>query len=348
MAGAVTIYDVAARAGVSIKSVSRVLNGEANVSPTLKTKVEEAVRALGYRRSLSARALAGARSTLIAALADAELTIEHWKSGRGNDYLSRLELGALIECRKSDFHLMVELVDHGSAGLVRELSALLDSIRPHGVLLTPPNSDHETVLDVLDAAGVPYARIGPERHPGRGFSVSMDDRAAAHELTRHLLNLGHRRIALVAGPDAYFASREREAGFRQALDEAGVGGPVVRAQGDFTFASGLAAVETLLAAGPSAVVAGNDDMALGVLQGSAARGLAIPRDLAVVGFDDTPSALFSTPALTTIRQPVSEMAAAAVRLLIQPPETGVETPAGARLVLPHELIVRESTCPPRA
>lgn len=343
MAGA-TIYDVAARAGVSIKTVSRVVNREANVSPAMREKVEEAVVALGYRRSLSARALAGSNSTIIAALVDAGLTIEHWKSGRGNDYLSRLELGALMECRRAEYHLMVELVDHGSANLERDMLALLGSIRPAGVLLTPPNSDHSLVLDILDAAGVAYARISPEKDPGRGVSVRMDERQAAFDMTRHLIGLGHRRIAHISGPAAYAASGLRRAGYEQALKQAGiVQHPSLMIEGDFTFASGIAGIDRLLSGErPTAIFAANDDMALGVLQGAAAAGLSVPLDLSVAGFDDTPSALFSTPPLTTIRQPVAEMAAEATRRLV-PATDRHEQDDEDVVTVPYELVVRGST-----
>lgn len=346
MTGA-TIYDVAARAGVSIKTVSRVVNGEANVSPALRTRVREAVDALGYRRSLSARALAGSASTIIAALVDAELTIEHWKSGRGNDYLSRLELGALMECRAAEYHLMVELVDHGATTLERDLHALLGSIRPAGVLLTPSNSDHLLVLDTLDKAGVPYARISPERDLDRGISVRMDERQAAADMTRHLLDLGHRRIAHIAGPDAYAASRMRRDGYEQALREADIA--IERdliVSGDFTFAAGIAGLEQLLRGDrPTAVFAANDDMALGVLQGAAIAGLSVPLDLSVAGFDDTPSALFSTPALTTIRQPVAEMAAEATRRLIPALRSRMADDDSMIVTTPYSLVIRASTGP---
>lgn len=348
MAGA-TIYDVAARAGVSIKTVSRVVNREANVSPALRQKVEAAVAALGYRRSLSARALAGSNSTIIAALVDAELTIEHWKSGRGNDYLSRLELGALMECRRAEYHLMVELVDHSSDTLERDMLALLGSIRPAGVLLTPPNSDHPLVLDILDAAGVAYARISPEKDLARGVSVKMDERQAAMDMTGHLIGLGHRRIAHVSGPRAYAASALRREGYEAALTRAGITpSPDLVVEGDFTFASGIAGIEALLKdARPTAVFAANDDMALGVLQGAAAAGLAVPSDLSVAGFDDTPSALFGTPPLTTIRQPVAEMAAAATRRLVPGGRGAADRDAPGVVTVPYEVLVRSSTCPPR-
>ncbi|WP_309092016.1 LacI family DNA-binding transcriptional regulator [Phenylobacterium sp.] len=349
MAG-VTIYEVAARAGVSIKSVSRVLNGEANVSEALRKKVEAAVAELGYRRSLSARSLAGSASSIIAALVDAKLTIEHWRSGRGNDYLSRLELGLLMECRQADHHLMVELVDYDAPTLRQDLSSLLSAIRPQGVVLTPPNSDNDVVLEVLEAMAVPYARIGPETAPDRGIRIRMDDAGAAEEITDHLLNLGHVDIAHVSGPAAYSASRLRRIGFETALRRRGL---TFRqewmAEGQFTFASGLEAAERLLAGAqrPTAIFAANDDMALGVLQAAAAAGLKVPHDLSVAGFDDTPSALFSTPALTTIRHPVAEMAAAAAQRLI--PQLRARMDGQAHLgeaTVPHALVVRGSTAPP--
>ena len=344
MAG-VTIYDVAACAGVSIKSVSRVLNGEANVSPRLKDKVDAAVRQLGYRRSLSARSLAGSSSSIIAVLVDAELTIEHWRSGRGNDYLSRLELGLLMECRQADYYLMVELIDHGAPTLRRDLTALLGAIRPEGVVLTPPNSDHPGVLDILEEAGTAYARIGAEADLERGVTVRMDERQAAYDITEHLLDLGHVRLAHVSGPVAYPASRARREGFQAALRARGLT-PQDEwlVEGDFTFQSGLRAAEKLLMTQtrPTAVFASNDDIALGVLQAATAAGLNVPRDLSVAGFDDTPSALFSTPPLTTIRQPVAEMAAIAAHSLI-PVLRGSGKTAGEMSTVPYVLVVRGST-----
>jgi LacI family transcriptional regulator len=344
MAGT-TIYDVAAHAGVSIKTVSRVVNGEVNVSPALRAKVQAAVEALGYRRSLSARALAGSASSIIIALVDAELTIEHWQSGRGNDYLSRLELGALMECRQADYHLMVELVDHSSPTLQRDLLALLGSIRPEGVLLTPPNSDHPMVLDTLDAAGVAYARISPERELHRGISVRMDERQAAADMTRHLIALGHRSIAHIAGPPAYAASRLRRQGYELALAEAGIAiSPALIVDGDFTFASGVTGAEALLSTQPlTAIFSANDDMALGALQAATAMGRSVPSDLSIAGFDDTPSALFSTPPLTTIRQPVSEMAAEATRRLVPALKNGLDNQNGEGVLTPYVLVIRRST-----
>lgn len=314
---AATIYDVAALAGVSIKSVSRVLNREPNVSAALQEKVKAAVEALDYRPSLSARSLAGASSYLIAAFVDASLTLQHMRSGRGNDYLSRLELGALVECHEAGHHLLVELIDYGSPSLEARLTALLKALRLDGVLLTPPNADDPMVLDILERSGTPFVRLGAERDLDRGMRVHMDDRQAAHDMTHHLIGLGHRRIGFVSGPPAYAASQARRAGFLAALSEAGLS-PTAMADGDFTFDSGRRAGLDLLSGEvrPTAIFASNDDMALGVLAAANSLGVRTPDALSVCGFDDTPGALFSTPALTTIRHPVAEMAAEATRMLL--------------------------------
>lgn len=314
-----TIYDVAALAGVSIKSVSRVLNSGPNVSAALEAKVKAAAESLDYRPSLSARTLAGASSYLIAAFVDAELTLEHWRSGRGNDYLSRLEYGALVECRRAGYHLLVELVDYGSPSLEAHLLSLLRSLRPDGVLLTPPNSDDPRVLDVLERNGTPFVRLGAEFHLDRGMRVFMDDRQAAVDMTTHLIAAGHRQIGFISGPTSYAASHARREGFQAAMAGHGLEvDPAMVLEGDFTFEAGRLAGTTLLGMRnrPTAVFASNDDMALGVLNAAAAFGLLVPTDIAVCGFDDTPSAMLSTPPLTTIRQPVAEMAAVATRLLL--------------------------------
>lgn len=339
-----TIYDVAALAGVSIKSVSRVLNKAPNVSPALEARVREAAESLDYRPSLSARTLAGASSYLIAAFVDADLTLEHWRSGRGNDYLSRLEYGALVECRQAGYHLLVELVDYGSPTLEAELRSLLRALRPDGVLLTPPNSDDPRVLDVLERNGTPFVRLGAEFDLDRGMRVFMDDRQAAADMTAHLIQSGHRRIGFITGPPSYAASRARREGFETAM--AGRGLDVDSAlvvEGDFTFEAGRRAGAVLLAAAPrpTAIFASNDDMALGVLNAAASAGLSAPADIAVCGFDDTPSAMFSTPPLTTIRQPVAEMAAAATRLLL--PATRGTT--GQAEKIGYALVPRLSTQP---
>ncbi len=345
---AVTIYDVAERAGVSIKSVSRVLNGRPNVTEALRRKVEEAAESLGYRPSLSARGLAGARSYIIAALVDAELTIEHWRSGRGNDYLSRMELGALMECRQAGCHLLIELVDVASDTLKRDILAMVSSLRPDGLILTPPVSDCAVVLSALDSRGVAYVRLGAETEPSRGRRVYMDDHRAAYDMTAYLARMGHRDIGFVVGSPRYAASRARREGFEAAMAQHGLQvRPEWVADGDFTFPSGLDCGLRILSADPrpTAIFASNDDMAFGVIQAARRLGLSIPGDVSVAGFDDAPGAQFSAPQLTTVRQPVAEMAEAAARMIIAHAQDSTHEAPRVREVA-YVVIGRESTAPP--
>ena len=347
--GSVTIYDVAAKAGVSIKTVSRVMNNEPNVRPVMRERVLAAAGELGYSPNLSARSLAGSRSFVIAVFVDAALTIDHWQSERGADYLSRIQLGATLVCRDAVYHLLIELIDHEGPQVRQEVAALLAALKPDGVILTPPSSDNAVVLELLDKAGTPYVRVGPERAEGLGPLVHMDDVAAALEMTNHLISLGHRRIGFIVGEPRYGASQARREGYLEAMRAGGlsVSEAWVR-QGDFTFQSGLEQAKALLALPerPTAIFARNDDMALGCIAAIAEAGLMTPGDLSVAGFDDSPSSRFSRPQLTTVRQPVAEMSSVAARLLIERSKGGGQAERPVDELLPFSLIHRASTAPP--
>jgi LacI family transcriptional regulator len=198
-----TIYDVAAHAGVSIKTVSRVMNGEAAVRPETRERVKAAAAALNYHPNRSARSLAGSKSFLIAAFVDAKLTLEHWRNERGTAYLARIQLGATMPCREAGYHFLVELVDHENDQIHNEVSNLLAGLKPDGVILTPPSADNVTVLELLRQSGTPYVRLGPERAGGGGLSLRMDDHAAARGMTEYLIKLGHRRIGFIEGEPRY-------------------------------------------------------------------------------------------------------------------------------------------------
>lgn len=345
----VTIYDVAARAGVSIKTVSRVMNNEPNVRPVMRERVLTAAGDLGYSPNLSARSLAGSRSFVIAVFVDAALTIDHWRSERGADYLSRIQLGATLQCRDAGYHLLIELIDHEGPRVRQEVAALLAALKPDGVILTPPSSDNAVVLELLDKAGTPYVRVGPERADGQGPRVHMDDVAAAREMTEHLASLGHKRIGFIVGEPRYGASQARREGYLQAMKARNL--PVAEGwvrQGDFTFQSGLEQAKALLALPdrPTAIFASNDDMALGCIAAIAEAGLMIPGDVSVAGFDDSPSSRFSRPQLTTVRQPVAEMSSVAAKLLIARAKSNEPLDQPFDELLPFELIHRASTAPP--
>ena len=316
MVGLATIYDVADRAGVSIKTVSRVMNAEPNVRAAMRARVQEAATALQYHPDRAARSLAGARSFLIVAFVDASLTLQHWRNERGTDYLARIQLGATLPCRRAGFHLLIELVDNEAATMQHDVQKLLAALKPDGVILTPPSSDDAALLGVLREAGTPYVRLGPERASGGGLRLSLDDHAAARGMTDYLLDLGHRRIGFIEGDRRYGSSSARRAGFLQAMQARGLVTPWM-AEGDFTYASGLQAGQALLRrpTRPTAIFASNDDMALGCMAVAAELGLRVPQDLSVAGFDDSTGSRFSLPRLTTLRQPIVEMAALAAERL---------------------------------
>jgi len=344
---AVTIKHVAAEAGVSLQTVSRVINDGPNVRPEIRARVREAVDKLGYVPSLAARRMGGTRSYLLLALNDRERTIEGWQSGDGTDWVDQMLLGGMLTCAEHGYRLIFELVDTHSAHVEREITAALAAVHPDGVILTPPHGDNPVITRLLEARHIPFARLGSTGE-GAGFAIAMDDAAAARAATGHLLGLGHRRVGFIAGSEDYALSQARLEGYRAAVSACGADeNPALVQPGDFTFASGLEAARRLLAlpTPPTAILASSDQMSLAALEVAREQGLEVPRDLSIVSFDDTPIVKFGAPPLTAIRQPIAAMTASSAELLIRAAngEAGLEQ---AR-VLPFELIVRASSAPPR-
>ena len=329
-----TIVDVAHEANVSIKTVSRVLNREPNVSAATRDLVLATASRLHYTPNFSARSLAGARSYLLALLYD----------NPSAAYVADLQAGALTCCRTEGYHLIVEPFDSASPDLVACIMEMTAKLRTDGLILTPPLSDHPALRAALDSAQVRYVLISPNLDTCSGPSVRMDEEAAGREMTKLLIGLGHRKIGFVKGHPDHGGSHLRFSGYCDAMREAGLEvSESLVVKGLYSFLSGVEAGVYLLerADRPTAVFAANDDMALGVMSVANRLGLALPRDLSVVGFDDTPTARVVWPQLTTVRQPVAEMAAAAARLLIAEPSTET-VPA---LVLNFEIVIRGSTAP---
>lgn len=328
---AITIDDVAERAGVSAKTVSRVLNNEPNVRPAKRELVMKAARDLGYRPNPAARSLAGARSFLIAHLHDNPVP----------EYVAAVNTGIYQACRAQGYFLLPELVDRQAPDFLQRLESFLIMSRADGVVLTPPLCDDPDILGLLKDSGTAYASLSPARQPEHTPVIRLDDRLAATEMVRHLLSLGHQQIAFIAGPAGHNASTGRREGFLDALSEAGLKvNPDHIVEGDYSLRSGLEAARKLVAASPrpSAIFAANDDMAVGAMTAVMAAGLRIPQDISIAGFDDTRLASVVWPALTTIRQPVVEMGRrAAERLMNSEPDAALEE------VFDFELIVRQST-----
>lgn len=343
---AVTIKHVAADAGVSLQTVSRVINKEPNVRPEMAGRVQASIDKLGYVPSIAAQRMGGSRSYLILALNDRERTIADWRERQGTDWVDQMMLGGMVKCTEHGYRLIVELVDTHSDHIERELSAALAALRPDGVILTPPHSENATILAMLEREHISVARIGSLR-PGHGFALTMDDERAARLASEHLIELGHRRIGFIAGPAAYELSQWRIEGWRQALDAVQASDDGLLARGDFGYESGLAAAERLLDGEnpPTAIIASNDRMALAVLEAARTRGLAVPDDLSVVSFDDTPIVRFTHPPLTAVVQPIADVTARAVERIID--EQAGREDDRAPEVIPASLAVRASTAPPR-
>ena len=327
----VTIKDVSRMAGVSIKTVSRVLNNERYVGVATRERVQQAVADLNFRPSAAARTLAGRRSWQIALICD----------NPNPYYVYEMQSGIRDRCEADGVRMIAQPYDRESPRLLDDIEALVDGTGVDGLILTPPVSDHPLVLELLATRGVRFVRVSPGTQPGLVASTFIDNAAAAAAMTRHLLELGHRRIAFIAGHRSYATSAQRMSGYLGALREAGIAIDLelVR-QGDFGFESGAQACEALLAmrVRPSAIFASSDTMAAGAVQAAHRLGVAVAEALSIAGFDDTALAGFTWPPLTTIRQPIRQLAHEAADLLL----TGVEAEARE---LPFELVVRQSTGP---
>ena len=335
-----TIDDVAEAAGVARVTVSRVLNNEQNVRPETREKVRQAVEALGYSVNQQARALAsGSDRTIL-------LIHSHDPDREPNSYYhSGLELGALRACSALGFDLVTRAVDPMREDRKHLLSSIIERERPAGIVLPPPLSDDIDLLTAMKRAGVRVAAVSAGEQ-GRAIvsSAGIDERAGGRTLGAYLVSLGHRRIGFIQGPADHLAAALRYDGFLDAIREAGVSEEPCTEVGNFTFKSGVEATERLLRKGVaiSALACANDDMAAGAMLALHRAGIEIPSQISVTGFDDTPMSEIVWPPLTTVRQPIKDIAERTVQMLIeQAPDEAAHYEA-----LPHELIIRESTAAP--
>ncbi|MCB2177222.1 MAG: LacI family transcriptional regulator [Actinomycetales bacterium] len=329
----VTIHDVARAAGVSVATVSKVINRRYGVASSTHAKVEQVIEELGYESSLVARSLRSHKTHVIGILV-AEF----------EPFSTEILKGASQAIAGTGYELLAYSGGGRPGSDVgwerRYLSRLSGTLIDGALLVTP------TVVDA--AAAVPVVAIDPHAGPSGPATVDSDNFAGAVLATEHLLNLGHRRIGFLGGREDLESSRRRERGFRHAMEAAGVPvDPALVGVGGYRKDSALGPAADLLALPepPTAIFAANDLSALGVLAVAAQQGLRVPDDLSVIGFDDVPEAASSTPPLTTVRQPIQEMGAAGIDLLVAlmsgqgAPDTHVR--------LPTTLLVRGTTSPPR-
>lgn len=304
-----TINDVARLAGVSKKTVSRVINRSPLLNVATRVKVENVIAELGYIPNPQARALALRRSFLIGLIHD----------NPNAQMVMNAQQGVLEAIRDTEFELVVRPVDRGSGKMLEDVRHFLERQRLFGVLLLPPISENDALADLCDEINCRYVRMGSAQLDDPDHMVVSNDYDAVVEAIRYLIEMGHKRIGLVAGPHGFRSAAERRRGFEAALAEKGLKLPrSLMAHGNYTFESGLTAADRLLdlTPRPTAIFASNDEMAAGVLHAARQRGLSVPEDLSIIGFDDTPIAAHIWPPLTTVRWPIAAMArSAALKLL---------------------------------
>lgn len=330
-----TLSDIAKLAKVSIKTASRVVRQESNVSPKTRTAVEAAMKALKYRPSVAPRATVGSRSYVLALIFDNPNT----------SYIVELLRGALEQARKDGYHLLVEPVNLASANVAEDITNLLVQSNLDGMILPPPLCDDPAILQALVSSGKPFARISPSISKEIGLLVEISDYAAAREMTMKLIQLGHTSIGFVTGRQGTATTRRRLDGFLSAMKDANLTVPDnFILEGTYEYRSGLEAGESLLklAQRPTAIFASNDEMAAGLIAAAHKSGLSVPEELSIAGFDDSVIATVVWPQLTTVRQPIKEMAAAAVNMVTKQCRGKTKDEATVRK-LPIDLIMREST-----
>ena len=330
--GRPTIDDVASLAGVSIKTVSRVVNREPNVRESTREKVEQAIAQLKYRPNVSARNLASHHAHLIILVYDDPSAYE----APSAQYIINMQEGALKACNSAGFELLIYPCNFRDAHVGRELQALIGRVRAAGIIIAAPLSNMPGIVRSVRETGARFVRLSPGTENGDEYTVATNDREFSAEMTRYLASLGHTRIAFIKGDPEHKAVGNRYDGYRDGLEQSNLDySAELVAQGDNSLGSGEACAAELLhrEPRPTAIFCAND-------------GIRVPEELSIAGCDDIALCQQLYPTLTTIRQPLSAMAEIASMALIdaargKPRESGRE-------VVPGSLEIRESTAPPPA
>jgi len=341
----ITIHEVAAEAGVSIKTVSRVLRDEHDVSDATRARVRETIAKLNYVPHSSARGMASTTGNVIGLVVFDTAQVPY-------EYRMRLQMGALEACRQSGYGLRLEPVNAEDPQAGARLVQQVRQREMGGYVLASRSASVPGLCKALSDADVKYIALAGYLAPGGAIAVSADDRAAMRSITKLVLDAGHRQIGFLRGNKGWLDSEERFAGFMDAMMEAGV--PVALAMvvnGSFDFESGRAGAAKLLdmAQPPTAIIASSDDMAAGVIALAHERGLRLPRELAVTGFDDLNIAHKLWPPLTTVHRPIEKMTEVATRQLIgllKPVRAGTPPPVLRHVQVHCDVVTRASVVPP--
>lgn len=329
-----TINDVARVAGVSKKTVSRVINRSPLLKQETRTKVESVIAKLGYRPNPQARALAMGRNFLLGLLHD----------NPNAQTVLNFQVGVLDAIRETEFALVVRPVDRRSPDMLEDIRSFLEVQRLYGVLILPPISENDDLAQLCRDMGCGYVRMGSATLDDAEHLVQSNDRESVESVIDYLVEQGHRRIAIIQGPEGFRSAKERFEGFLAAMSRHGLAVPDdAVAGGNYRFDSGIEAANALLDAErrPTAIFASNDEMAAGAFHAARARNIGVPADLSIVGFDDSPIAAHIWPPMSTVGWPIREMAKAAALKLVAPGQPGAE-----QSCFPAKLVRRDSVAPP--
>lgn len=329
-----TINDVARAAGVSKKTVSRVINRSALLKQDTRAKVEAVIAELGYVPNPQARALALRRNFLLGLLHD----------NPNAQTVLNFQEGVLDAISDTEFALVVRPVDRHSPKMLEDIRHFLEQQRLYGVLILPPISENDELAALCREMGCGYVRMGSAQLDDEEHVVASNDREMVESAVDHLVETGHRRIAIIKGPDGFRSAFERYEGFMGAMKKHKLEVPTEAiGQGNYRFESGLAAAGKLLdcADRPTAIFCSNDEMAAGAFHAARQRNIDVPADLSIIGFDDSPIAAHIWPPMTTVGWPIREMGKAAALKLVAPTDEGAQD-----YRFPARLVRRQSVASP--
>lgn len=330
-----TIEHIAALAGVSRSTVSRVLNNHARVSPDVRERVRQVIAEHGYTPHAAARSLAGSRTNVICLF-----SLRGAATIFSDQFIPPLVQGISEICNDRGYFLLLSMVQAEKAPALYQ--RIVRGSHCDGIITLASDVDDDLLALIVEDR-TPFVLIGQHPRFPQVTSVDAENVAGARRATAHLLGLGHRRIATITGPLDTATGRDRRDGYLAALGKAGLASASEYiVEGDFKQETGQAAMQRLLALPepPTAVFVASDSMAAGALSAIREAGLRVPGDIAVVGFDDSPIATLTSPTLTTVRQPIYQLGTEAARLLIEQLQDGQGQPL--REHLPVEMVIRES------
>jgi len=338
----VTINDVAKLAGVSMKTVSRVINKEPSVRKKTYDIVMDAVNTLNYQPNLAARNLAGTSSFTVGLVYD----------NPNAYYVIDMQNGVLSRCKEEGYELVIHPCSYTDSNMEADFKTMIKRSRLAGLVLTPPLSEQNSIIDMLDEMGIHYVRVlsGRPTDEDQDTCIYVNDYEAAYEITAHLLSLGHKNIGFLCGDKEHKSTTERLEGYQAALKDHNIAlNNALVYEGQYSFESGVEGAKALLGENNplkiTALLGGNDEMAAGALFASRLMGIEIPEQLSITGFEDSPFSRQTWPKLTTAHQANDVISQHAARLLFRKTRGARNQDKDIITTFTPSLVIRESSGP---